>query len=115
MFLSAYRTRPDESAQLWAGHRIHFFKVEFEISYRLPLLAALMLKPRGPGCKQLRDQVKKPCSERRTKGSRQEFKNAKEHVHEAQTVGQTPDQNHRRRQLLFKKIYLIVMLPGPSE
>ena len=74
-----------KAAQLWVGIEA-IFEVEFEISYRLPLLAALMLKPRGPGCKQLRDQVKKLYNERSKAIHGQEFKNAKEHVHEVRKL-----------------------------
>lgn len=74
-----------KAAQLWVGIEA-IFEVEFEISYRLPLLAALMLKPRGPGCKKLRDQVKKLYNERSKAIHGQEFKNAKEHVHEVRKL-----------------------------
>ncbi len=74
-----------KAAQLWVGIEA-IFEVQFEISYRLPLLAALMLKPRGPGCKQLRDQVKKLYNERSKAIHGQEFKNAKEHVHEVRKL-----------------------------
>lgn len=68
-----------KAAQLWVGIEA-IFEVQFEISYRLPLLAALMLEPRGPECKQLRDKVKKLYNERSKAIHGQEFKNAKEHV-----------------------------------
>ncbi len=74
-----------KAAQLWVGIEA-IFEVEFEISYRLPLLAALMLKPRGPGCKQLRDNVKKLYNERSKAIHGQEFKNAREHVHEVRKL-----------------------------
>jgi ribosomal protein L29 len=74
-----------KAAQLWVGIEA-IFEVQFEISYRVPLLAALMLKPRGPGCKQLRDQVKKLYNERSKAIHGQEFKNAKEHVHEVRKL-----------------------------
>lgn len=74
-----------KAAQLWVGIEA-IFEVEFEISFRLPLLFALMLKPRGPGCKQLRDHVKKLYNERSRAIHGQEFKNAKEHVHEVRKL-----------------------------
>lgn len=74
-----------KAAQLWVGIEA-IFEVQFEISYRLPLLAALMLKPRGPGCKQLRDDIKKLYNQRSKAIHGQEFKNAKEHVHEVRQL-----------------------------
>ncbi len=74
-----------KAAQLWVGIEA-IFEVQFEISYRLPLLAALMLQPRGPGCKVLRDQIKKLYNERSKAIHGQEFKNAKEHVHEVRKL-----------------------------
>lgn len=74
-----------KAAQLWVGIEA-IFEVQFEISYRLPLLAALMLQPRGPGCKVLRDQIKKLYNERSRAIHGQEFKNAKEHVHEVRKL-----------------------------
>lgn len=68
-----------KAAQLWVGIEA-IFEVQFEISYRLPLLAALMLEPRGPECKQLRNHVKKLYNERSKAIHGQEFKNAKDHV-----------------------------------
>ena len=68
-----------KAAQLWVGIEA-IFEVQFEISYRLPLLAALMLQPRGEDCKELRNQIKKLYSQRSKAIHGQEFKNAKEHV-----------------------------------
>lgn len=45
------------AAQLWAGVEA-LFDVQHEISFRLPLLAALFLKARGPECRELRKRVK---------------------------------------------------------
>lgn len=70
-----------KAAQLWVGIEA-IFEVEFEISCRLTILAALMLKPRGPGCKQLRGNVKKLYNERSKAINGLEFKNTREHVHE---------------------------------
>jgi len=68
-----------KAAQLWVGIEA-IFEVQFEISYRLPVLAALMLQPRGEDCKQLRNHVKKLYNQRSKAIHGQEFKNAKEHV-----------------------------------
>ena len=46
------------AAQLWAGVEA-IFEVRFEISFRLPLLAALLLEKRGPECRDLRKKIKK--------------------------------------------------------
>lgn len=51
------------AAQLWAGVEA-IFRVQHEISYRLPLLAALLLEERGPGCRDLRGRIKKLYNER---------------------------------------------------
>jgi hypothetical protein len=53
------------AAQLWAGIEA-LFEVTYEISYRLPLLAALYLTPRGPGCRKLRNEVKQLYKDRGT-------------------------------------------------
>ncbi len=74
-----------KAAQLWVGVEA-IFEVQFEISYRLPLLAALMLQPRGDECKQLRNQIKKLYSQRSKAIHGQEFKNAKEHVDEVRQL-----------------------------
>ena len=44
------------AAQLWAGVEA-LFEAQTEIRFRLALLAALFLKPRGPECKALRKHV----------------------------------------------------------
>lgn len=72
-------------AQLWVGVEA-IFEVQFEISYRLPILAALMLESRGEECKQLRNRIKKLYSQRSKAVHGQEFKNAKEHVHEVRQL-----------------------------
>lgn len=74
-----------KAAQLWVGIEA-IFEVQFEISYRLPLLAALMLEPRGDDCKQLRNHIKKLYNQRSKAIHGQEFKNAKEHVHEVRQL-----------------------------
>ena len=74
-----------KAAQLWVGIEA-VFEVQFEISYRLPLLAALMLQPRGDDCKQLRNQIKKLYSQRSKAIHGQEFKNAKQHVDEVRQL-----------------------------
>jgi hypothetical protein len=51
------------AAQLWAGVEA-IFDVTYEISFRLPLLAALLLEKRGPKCRELKKQVKKLYTER---------------------------------------------------
>lgn len=51
------------AAQLWAGVE-SIFDVTYEISFRLPLLAALLLEKRGPKCRELKKQVKKLYAER---------------------------------------------------
>ncbi len=53
------------AAQLWAGVEA-IFEVRYEISFRLPLLAALLLQKRGPDCRDLRTKVKKLYNERST-------------------------------------------------
>lgn len=68
-----------KAAQLWVGIEA-IFEVQFEISYRLPLLAALMLQPRGEDCKLLRNRIKKLYSQRSKAIHGQEFKDAKQHV-----------------------------------
>ena len=74
-----------KAAQLWVGIEA-IFEVQYEISYRLPLLAALMLNPRGQDCKQFRDQVKKLYNERSKAIHGKEFKNAKDHVTEVRKL-----------------------------
>ena len=74
-----------KAAQLWVGIEA-IFEVQFEISYKLPLLAALMLQPRGEDCKQLRNRIKKLYSQRSKAVHGQEFKNAKQHVHEVRQL-----------------------------
>ncbi len=74
-----------KAAQLWVGIEA-IFEVQFEISYRLPLLAALLLQPRGEDCKQLRNHIKKLYNERSKAIHGQEFKNAKEHVHKVRKL-----------------------------
>lgn len=51
------------AAQLWAGVEA-LFEVRYEISFRLPLLAALFLKKRGPECKAFRKHVKSLYNDR---------------------------------------------------
>jgi hypothetical protein len=51
------------AVQLWAGVEA-IFDVTYEISFRLPLLAALLLEKRGPKCRELKKQVKKLYTER---------------------------------------------------
>ena len=51
------------AAQLWAGVEA-LFDVQFEISFRLPLLAALFLKARGSECRKIRKHVKALYTER---------------------------------------------------
>lgn len=53
------------AAQLWAGVEA-IFEVRYEISFRLPLLAALLLEKRGPECRDLRKKIKKLYNERST-------------------------------------------------
>lgn len=54
------------AAQLWAGVEA-IFNVIHEISYRLPLLAALLLEKRGPACRDLRQHIKKLYTKERNK------------------------------------------------
>jgi len=51
------------AAQLWAGVE-SIFDVRFEISFRLPLTAALLLEDRGPDCRDRRKTIKKLYDER---------------------------------------------------
>lgn len=51
------------AAQLWAGVEA-IFDVTYEISFRLPLLAALLLEKRGAKCRELKTHVKKLYTER---------------------------------------------------
>ncbi len=51
------------AAQLWAGVEA-IFEVNYEISFRLPLLAALLLEERGPTCRALRIHIKTLYNER---------------------------------------------------
>lgn len=44
------------AAQLWAGIEA-LFDVTYEISFRLPLLAALLLEKRGPACRDRRTEI----------------------------------------------------------
>ena len=74
-----------KAAQLWVGIEA-IFEVQFEISYRLPLLAALMLNPRGEDCKKSRDHVKKLYNERSKAIHGKEFKNAQTHVTEVRRL-----------------------------
>lgn len=74
-----------KAAQLWAGIEA-IFDVRFEISYRLPLLAALMLEKRGEKCKELRNRIKKLYRERSDAVHGQEFNDAKNHVNQVRSL-----------------------------
>ncbi|MEX1027507.1 MAG: hypothetical protein WD049_05805 [Candidatus Paceibacterota bacterium] len=74
-----------KAAQLWVGIEA-IFEVQYEISYRLPLLAALILEPRGERCKTLRQHVKKLYSQRSKAIHGQEFKDPATHVREVREL-----------------------------
>ena len=68
-----------KAAQLWAGVEA-IFDVQFEISYRLPILAALMLEQRGEKCRERREMVHKLYKERSKAVHGQEFNDSKNHI-----------------------------------
>jgi hypothetical protein len=51
------------AAQLWAGVEA-IFDVQYEVSYRIAVLAALLLEERGPRCRELFKQLRKLYGER---------------------------------------------------
>ena len=74
-----------KAAQLWAGVEA-IFDVQFEISYRLPILAALMLEQRGEKCRELRAVVKKLYNERSKAVHGQEFNDSKNHISQVRSL-----------------------------
>ena len=73
------------AAQLWVGIEA-IFEVQYEISYRLPLLASLMLHPRGPDAIIARDRIKKLYAERSAAVHGRQFKHAARHVAEVRRL-----------------------------
>lgn len=105
-----------KAAQLWVGIE-SIFEVQYEISYRLPLLAALMLQPRGEGCKDLRDHVKKLYGQRSKAIHGQEFKDAKPHVRDvrellARLLTKIVEEGHLPTKQDFDDL---VLMPGEGE
>lgn len=75
------------AAQLWAGVEA-LFDVRYEISFRLPLLAALFLKTRGPGCRELRKHVKDLYNDRSSAihGGKIDEPKLRTHVNDVRTL-----------------------------
>lgn len=75
------------AAQLWAGVEA-LFDVRYEISFRLPLLAALFLKGRGPECRELRKHVKELYNDRSSAihGGRIDEAKLRNHVNDVRTL-----------------------------
>jgi hypothetical protein len=75
------------AAQLWAGVEA-LFDVQHEVSYRIAVLAALLLEKRGPRCRDLFKQLRKLYNERSraVHGSKLEEGKLARHVDEVRTL-----------------------------
>lgn len=75
------------AAQLWAGVEA-IFDVQHEVSYRISVLAALLLEKRGASCRELFKQLRKLYGERSkaVHGSKLDEQKLQQHVAEVRTL-----------------------------